>query len=56
MEYSKEFETATQILDDIHNGEFEESWQVDRGYEVVNHYALVSIARSLEQIAWKGMN
>lgn len=56
MEYSDEFEAAMQIMNDITSGEFEESWQVDRAWEAVDHYSMLSIARSLEKLAWKGMN
>ena len=56
MEYSDEFEAAMQIMHDITSGEFEESWQVDRAWEAVDHYSMLSIARSLEKLAWKGMN
>ena len=56
MHYSDEFETAIQIIDDITSGEFDESWQQDRAWEVLDHYSLLSIARSLEKLAWKEMN
>jgi hypothetical protein len=56
MEYSNEFRDAEQLMLDITSGEFEESWQQDRAWEVLDHYSLLSIARSLEKLAWKEMN
>ena len=56
MHYSDEFETAVQIIDDITSGEFDESWREDRAWAMLDHYSLLSIARSLEKLAWKEMN
>jgi hypothetical protein len=56
MKYSDEFEAAEQLMLDITSGEFEESWQQDRAWEMLDHYSMLSIARSLEKLAWKAMN
>ena len=56
MEYSNEFRDAEQLMLDITSGEFEESWQQEIAWEIVNNYSMLSIARSLEKLAWKAMN
>jgi hypothetical protein len=55
MEYSTEFEVAELYLNDMAENDFEQ-WQRDRMAKTVKLYALVSIARSLEKLAWKEMN